>query len=312
MEIRQLKYFVTLCHAKSYTRAAAELFITQPTLSQQITTLESGIGLSLIDHSKKMFRLTETGETFLELAESFLVQYERFEKEVDNLKLSQNYTLSYASLAAVNAFFTPDLFESFKNAYPNIQIIHSTTVFSNLVSFVKEKLVDISMAMTYTHKEYEGIKKIILHEYDDQLVIIVPKTSEFSSVKSFDDPLFRKLLTKNCHLYDGWRDYELPLSILKKINPAMSAYSYYNNLIEFLSRPYDWDGFTIIPELHLHIIQGASLFHIIYFPNNECSLDVSLLYNPTNTNPAVKMFIDEIPENIIFHTPEITSSEPAN
>lgn len=62
MEHRQLEYFVVLVDERSFSRAAARLFISQPALSQQVQRLEESIGLELIDRSVRPFDLTPAGE----------------------------------------------------------------------------------------------------------------------------------------------------------------------------------------------------------------------------------------------------------
>jgi len=295
MEIRQLNYFLTLCKYKNYTKAASELYITQPTLSQQIAVLENSLGLHLIDRSGKSFRLTPEGESFLEMATTFMEKYNNFLEDVSKIKRAQKYSLSYASLDAVNAMVTPDLFSAFSNKHPDIDIMVSTTIFYNLVSFVQEKLVDISMALVYSDKEYENLGKIMMHKDDDALTIVIPKDSPYHDAVTFEDALHQGLFYQTCYLYDGWRDYEIPLELIRRhINIPVKTV-YYNNLTEFLSKPYTWQsGYTILPNHHLLFINGTSLFKTIPFPEGECIIDCVLLYHLENKNPAAKMFIEEL------------------
>ncbi|MHA4740805.1 LysR substrate-binding domain-containing protein [Dyadobacter sp. MSC1_007] len=68
MELRQLKYFIQAAELQNFTNAAAALFITQSTLSQQIKQLEDELGIPLFDRVAKRVRLTEAGNTFLPYA----------------------------------------------------------------------------------------------------------------------------------------------------------------------------------------------------------------------------------------------------
>ncbi|MBP2652413.1 MAG: transcriptional regulator AlsR family, partial [Firmicutes bacterium] len=65
MELRQLKYFLSVAKNLNFTRSAAELFITQPTLSQQIAELEKEIGVQLFVRSTRKIKLTHAGTTLL-------------------------------------------------------------------------------------------------------------------------------------------------------------------------------------------------------------------------------------------------------
>lgn len=72
MKLRQLEYFVTICESGSYTRAAARLFVAQPSLSQQIRSLENDLGTRLLDRMPEGVRLTAAGHALLPEARTIL------------------------------------------------------------------------------------------------------------------------------------------------------------------------------------------------------------------------------------------------
>ncbi|MBA2961517.1 LysR family transcriptional regulator [Ramlibacter sp. MAH-25] len=74
MELRHLRYFVTVAGLGSVSRAAEKLFIAQPALSQQIRQLEDEIGATLFERLPRGVRLTPAGESFLEDAHAILAR----------------------------------------------------------------------------------------------------------------------------------------------------------------------------------------------------------------------------------------------
>ena len=69
MEIRQLKYFITLAEMQNFTKASKAMFITQPTLSQQIQALESELCVELFTRSNRGVILTDAGQVLYQEAE---------------------------------------------------------------------------------------------------------------------------------------------------------------------------------------------------------------------------------------------------
>ena len=64
MELRQLNYFIAISDAKSFTRAAEKLYVSQPALTGQINALENELGMKLFDRTNKFVQLTPAGEVF--------------------------------------------------------------------------------------------------------------------------------------------------------------------------------------------------------------------------------------------------------
>ena len=86
MDIRQLRYFSAIVRAGSFTRAAGELGISQPTLSQQIRTLEKQIGNPLFERLGRSVRLTAHGEALRQPAADILQQVAEAKSSLDQLE----------------------------------------------------------------------------------------------------------------------------------------------------------------------------------------------------------------------------------
>src|SRR2546423_14211534 len=72
MELRHLRYFVAVCEALNFTKAAAQLRIAQPALSRQVQDLEDEIGVDLLRRSPRGVTLTAEGKLFLDEARELL------------------------------------------------------------------------------------------------------------------------------------------------------------------------------------------------------------------------------------------------
>lgn len=77
MNLRALKYFVTLAEMKHFSKAADACFVSQPTLSTQIRKLEDELGVQLVERSPKNIMLTPTGEEIARRAMQILGEVEQ-------------------------------------------------------------------------------------------------------------------------------------------------------------------------------------------------------------------------------------------
>jgi DNA-binding transcriptional LysR family regulator len=84
--LRQLQIFEAVARLLSYTRAAQELFLSQPTVSMQVKKLESDVGLALTEQIGKKVSLTEAGHALYQAAQDILGTLSRFEMQIDDQK----------------------------------------------------------------------------------------------------------------------------------------------------------------------------------------------------------------------------------
>src|SRR5712671_319366 len=100
MELRQLRYFVTVAEEGNISRAAQKVFLTQPALSRQIKALEEAIGQRLLDRQAHSICLTPAGQTLLQEARELLrhadLTIERVRAMGDGIRLRVGYAPSLA------------------------------------------------------------------------------------------------------------------------------------------------------------------------------------------------------------------------
>src|SRR4051794_28697342 len=105
MDIRQLRYFVTVAEEANFTRAAARLHLAQPGVSAQVRQLEKELGHPLLDRSGRSVTLTEVGEAVLPYARAALSAVEGVRQTADEFTglLRGQVTLGLVSGAAAAA-----------------------------------------------------------------------------------------------------------------------------------------------------------------------------------------------------------------
>ncbi|MFD1361282.1 LysR family transcriptional regulator [Lentibacillus salinarum] len=182
MDIRQLKYFVTLADEKTYTRAASMLHISQPSLSAAIKKLEQEVGLILIDRSSRVLRITKEGQMLYQEAKKLLQHYEHVSFEMDRLKQQGPLELSIGLIES-SMFFVPDILTRFKQEYQDARVSLLETL--SLVD-VKKALnnFDIHLAITNQYIHEEDIATIPI--YEENLVALIPSGHNLSQQDSLN------------------------------------------------------------------------------------------------------------------------------
>ena len=124
MELRHLRYFVAVAEAGHITRAAAELGIQQPPLSQQIKALEGELGTALFHRHPKGVTLTDSGRLFLAEARRILQDMAAMEQRMLRVASGMRGLLAVAFTTSAAAHgFTPKALRAFRSRYPEIALV---------------------------------------------------------------------------------------------------------------------------------------------------------------------------------------------
>ncbi|MEM6613318.1 MAG: LysR family transcriptional regulator [Cyanobacteria bacterium P01_C01_bin.72] len=122
MELRQLRYFVTLAQELHFGRAAERLNITQPALSKQIRVLETKIEVQLLIRTKRTVKLTSAGEIFLLQAQQLLQKAEEAISIAKRATLGEIGKLTIGFTATATYSVLPELIGRFRLRYPQVEV----------------------------------------------------------------------------------------------------------------------------------------------------------------------------------------------
>ncbi|TWG80216.1 DNA-binding transcriptional LysR family regulator [Cupriavidus gilardii J11] len=122
MDLRQLRYFVTVAEELHFGRAAARLSMTQPPLSQQIQALEEEIGVRLFARTRRSVSLTPTAQQWLPAVRRVLADAAGLPELAQRLARGEVGTLSLAFVSTADYGILPDLLRRFRARHPEVQL----------------------------------------------------------------------------------------------------------------------------------------------------------------------------------------------
>lgn len=147
MELHQLRYFVAVAETENFTRAAARVHVSQPSLSQQIMKLEGEVGHKLFHRLGRKAVLTEAGNAFLERARRILFEVENAAKELgDHPSLGRRITVG--AVQTVMPYLMTPLIAALRESHPNLLINAQEDFRANLVRGVVEGDLDLAIVPT--------------------------------------------------------------------------------------------------------------------------------------------------------------------
>jgi DNA-binding transcriptional LysR family regulator len=171
MELRHLRYFVTLAEELHFGRAADRLHIAQPPLSQQIRQLELELGFQLFHRTKRTVRLTDAGQVFLAEVQQILNHLDRAiqtGRQTSRGEIGQ-LVIGFVSSAAYNVL--PQLLALFRADAPEVTIsLHELTTDQQL-DWLREGRIDIGVLRPPVEDAIFGTATI----FRESLVLALPE-----------------------------------------------------------------------------------------------------------------------------------------
>ena len=122
MEIHQLRYFEAVARHLHFTRAAEELNVAQPSVSQQIAKLERELGAQLFHRMKRRVALTPAGQAFLPRARRLLHELDQARGEVQELSGLRKGSLAIGATPSVSTHLLPPVLAAFHQRHPGINL----------------------------------------------------------------------------------------------------------------------------------------------------------------------------------------------
>ena len=300
MTIQQLSYIIAVDTYKNFKLAAEKCFVTQPTLSMQILSLEKEFGVKIFDRTKKPVIVTDIGRQIVDQARIILAETGRLEEIISEGKNILEGEIKLGIIPTLAPYLLPLFLQKFVKKYPAVKIVVNEFTTDVIIEKLKKNLIDAAVLAT-------PLNDSSLQEYPlfyEQFVVYTSK-SKTAYKKQY-------LLAEDLNLDHLWlleeghclRSQILNLCELRKQSGGIKNIEYQAGSIETLMKMVELnEGITILPELALNDLTKKQLQRVRHFrapaPVREISMVTHRSFAKTRLLKALSgEIVSAIPEHM--------------
>ena len=287
MELRHLRYFVTVASELHFGRAASKLNISQPPLSMQIRDLEREVGVELLYRTKRSVSLTQAGSAFLDEAKDIISRVNRAKTSAQQAGRGEsgNLTIGFISVADYNVL--PHVLREFQKKYPSVSLGLREATTDTQLADLASGVIDIGFLLSPVNTE--GIASFLIAKA--RLIAVLPanhpqaKTKNAISIKSLAASPF--IMTPRQHapgLYDSIIRFCEKFEVRPRI--AQEAIQM-QTIVSLVSAEM---GVSLIPES----IQNLQRTGVVYKAIKEVTptIEIHLAWKESNQLPSLNRFLE--------------------
>ncbi len=207
MELHQVRDFVAVAEELSFTRAAARLHVSQPSLTRKIRNLEAEIGVELFDRTKRHLELTEAGRVFLGDAKHLLVLAAKSIEEARRVSRNESRQFRIGYTAGFDYNRLAATLAAFHRVCPDAKLGLFDMTCAEQIRALEVGQIDIGFIGMPDALTGTGLRGEVVASYE--MVVALPETSALTrkntiSIKELEDVPFIGLNVKEYPHYDEW------------------------------------------------------------------------------------------------------------
>ena len=180
MTTKQIDYCIELAHTLNFSRAADNMFVSQPTFSYQIKLLEEEIGFALFERSGKGAALTPAGSQFVTFLAGMREDLKRAIEQGQNFSAKYQDSISISLMVRQAVYFLPEAMRLFSETNPEIQIKPVFQYENGIESFLRNE-VDTLFALKEQTRQIPGIH---VHELFESHIYLIARQDDMLTAKN--------------------------------------------------------------------------------------------------------------------------------
>lgn len=297
MTLTQLEYILAVDNTRHFAKAAAQCFVTQPTLSMQIQKLEEELGVQIFDRSKQPVVPTQAGAEIIMQARKAVAECNAILEVVQTQRGVLHGQLVIGIIPTLAPYLLPLLIPSFTKKYPHVKFVVNESTTDLIISRLREGRIDAGILVTPLQEA--GINEDPLF-YEELVAYVSRENVAFKKnyMLAADIDPNKLWLLEEGHCF---RSQIANLCELRKSSKEGSHFEYEAGSIETLRRLVDAsDGITIMPELATLGMSATQQKHLRYFRSPAPVREVSIA---THRNFVKRRMIQALKNEILAALP---------
>ena len=175
MELAQLEAFLQVAHHRSFSRAAEALFLTQPSVTARIQSLEREIGERLFERTGRSVTLTDAGHAFMPHAQRALTAVQEGTDAIEAVRHGDVGSIRIGASSTIATYVLPGTLKHFREIRPRVHVHLTTGNTEDLIEKLIAGETHVVVSRLTQHPEVES-----LHLYNDDLVLVVSPSHPFA------------------------------------------------------------------------------------------------------------------------------------
>lgn len=276
MDLRQLRYFTQVLESGSFSRAAEQLHVAQPALSQHVRHMEEELGVELLYRSAKGVTATEAGERLARQAKHILAEFAEIPDKVRGAAVNPRGEVRFGMPGTVSEILAAPLIEAAKARFPDVRIRIVEAMSGYILDWLKRG--DVDLAVIYSVSDPRGLAAH--HTLSEEIALFASRSFEDGTEPAGD--MARLTEAAALPLVIPGREHGLREliedaagSVGASIEPAIEIDSY-SQIKKLVQRGL---GYGILPRMAVNREAEMGVFRVWGFEKPEITRKVYLAYS---------------------------------
>jgi DNA-binding transcriptional LysR family regulator len=289
MNVNQLWVFYNVARHRSFSRAAEALFVTQPSVSNQVKLFEESCGLQLFERNGKKVELTGSGEILFSYAARIFSLIEETEIVIQDIKGTKSGRIRIASGNTPSTYYLPAILDLFRKKHPQIGIQLDVGYDLDIVESILKAKSDLGLI----GRKSPHPKLVAIPLWKEELVLIVPPAHAFARHRAVQIPMLQDQPLIMAEKGSGVREIVEGILSAKEISPRIVMELGGNEAIKHAV--VSGLGISIIPLIVAKREVEAGALRAVRFSEDRIMRQFFAIHHKDkNLSSLIKSFLDEL------------------